>query len=225
MTTSIPLCRLDSIGLPVNLTSGCLVNLNDRRFVFSVEHSVKKYHDDWHAYVRHVAGRGSEYRLLGSFNYIAEMTKGTGNVRGIDFCFVEVDTDFAPAYQARTPLALTEERPRHIFTDIATVPSFAEFYGFSGRVKPEMHGTSAFFTHPLVWIGMTFLRQEQEYLIFKLPGKHPGHENFQGCSGSPIVDTKMNVVALVCDGDETEGTIRGVSVARYATTLASLYNR
>jgi len=49
--------------------------------------------------------------------------------------------------------------------------------------------------------------------------KHPGHDDFRGCSGAPIIDTKGNVVALVCHGDDASDEIFGISIKDYQLSL------
>ena len=57
---------------------------------------------------------------------------------------------------------------------------------------------------------------------FSLKGKHPGHEEFEGCSGAPILDGDGNVVALVCGGNTYSNTIRGISLSRMKIPIYAL---
>ena len=160
---------------------------------------------------------------LGLFNYVEEITKGSGQITEIDICYVEVGLNFKPSFQFRTPRALSDERPREIFsTACFAEPVTGVEYAFSGRVQPELHGKSSFASTPTVYPGLTYVRSEGAYHIFKLPVEHPGHEFFQGYSGAPIVDMHGNVVALVCRGDVLSNTIRGVSTSRYLFAIEFL---
>jgi hypothetical protein len=110
----------------------------------------------------------------------------------------------------------TDERPRHVFaTNLSDGPDPTQIYAFAGQIKPELHGSMAFVTDMIVCPGLRYLRSEGEFHIFQLPVEHPGHQEFKGCSGAPIVDVNKTLVAIVCDGDTSTNTIRGVSVARY----------
>jgi len=149
-----------------------------------------------------------------SFNYVAEMVKGSGVIRDVDFCFTEVASDLVSTYAHRTPQSVSDVRPRHVFnTDLLAVPDTNQIFGFAGEIKPAMHGPSAFATEMTVYPGLRFVRTEGGFHIFQLPVPHPGHDSFRGCSGAPIVDMNRQVVALVCSGDTDSNTIRGVSIS------------
>ena len=159
---------------------------------------------------------GTEVFFLGNFNYVGEMTRGSGVIRDIDFCYTEVPNDLVSTYRNGTPRGITDERARHVFRiDFISTPDPKEIFAFSGQIKPEMHADLALVTEMNVYPGLRYLRTESEFHVFELPVPHLGHDNFKGCSGAPIVDRTKTVVALVCDGDQSTNTIRGVSLARY----------
>jgi hypothetical protein len=217
LITSIPLRRLDDSNLPVGIASGCLVDYCGKRFLLSVQHAVKPTSSSWAVEVRYDRVKGTELYRPNHFNYMGEMKLGSASVRHIDFCYTEVPVDFLSHYQHIVPSGdILDERIRHVFaTELNDTPSTESVYAFSGQVLPDRIENTALCTTMSVYPGLRYLNQEGEYYVFKLPVNHPGHEHFQGCSGAPIVDHNQNVVALVCDGDETNNTIRGVSLSRY----------
>ncbi len=227
LVTSIPLRRLDVQKLPIGLACGCLIDYFGRRFLLTVQHAVNKSSNDWVVLLGYDHTKRMEFFRPNSFNYVAEMTRGSSSIRDIDFCYTEVGTDLLPVYQHATPLGgITDERPCHVFaSDLTNLPSTDGIYAFAGHVKPFLHGEDALVTEMNVYPGLRYTHSEAEYHVFRLPVPHPGHEQFKGCSGAPIVDRNGNVVALVCNGDASANTIRGVSLARYKFAFDFLAGR
>lgn len=224
LITSIPLRQLDAADAPVGIASGCLVDYASRRFLLSVQHAVKRESAGWVIDLGYEPGKGTAIYRPHSFNYIAEMTRGSGVMRHVDFCFTEVASDLISTYQHRTPQVISDERPRHVFDiDLSTAPDTKQIFAFAGQVKAEMHGSTALVTEMTVYPGLRYVRSEGEFHIFELPVPHPGHDFFRGCSGAPIVDMNRQVVALVSSGDTESNTIRGVSLSRYKSALDFLY--
>lgn len=214
--TSVPLRRLDVGDIPVGIASACLIDYQGRRFLLSVQHAVDMGAKDWIIDLGYDPSKGTEFYRPRSFNYVMEMTRGTGVIREIDFCYTEVPNDLISIYQHVTPRGISDERPRHVFeTELTATPDPEQIFAFAGEVKPEYHGPSTVVTEMHVFPGLRYLRTEGEFHVFQLPVPHPGHQQFRGCSGAPIVDMNKSVVALVCDGDIPTNTIRGVSLARY----------
>ena len=214
--TSFPLRRLGDSGTPVEFASGCLIDYRGRRFLLSVQHAVGKLSTNWVVDLGQSSTTGMAYYKPNSFNYVAEIKRGESEIRQIDFCYTEVSTDLTGVYQHVTPRGIFDERPRHIFqTNLDDMPAANEIYAFSGEVKPEQHEPDAIAFEKRVYPGLRYARTEGERHVFKLPVDHPGDDHFRGCSGAPIVDQNRRVVALVCCGDVAEGTISGVSLARY----------
>lgn len=222
-TTSIPICRLDARGLPIHIATGCFVEFRSRRFVLSVSHAVTMHENNWMAFEGFQSGQGSAYYRLGQFVYLREMTMGVPELDDVDFCAVEVGPSFAPLYQLHTPRALSDEQPRHIFqSDLNDQPDTEQVYAFSGRIQPEQHGADAVVTTTAVYPGLKYIHTDGALHVFRLPVPHPGHDAFRGCSGAPIVGRDKRVVALLCDGDASANTVRGVSIQRGRAVLEFL---
>lgn len=220
LTTSIPLVHLDAADLPIGAASGCFIDYRGRRFLLSVQHAIERGASGWVVHLGNNRGDGSTVFALRDFNYVGEIIRGSGSLRPIDFCYTEVPHDLVSTYRHATPRATMDERPRHVFaTDLTDVPSAAQIYAFAGQTKAELHGSTALVGDMIVWPGLRYLHSEGEFHIFQLPVKHPGHQEFKGCSGAPIVDVNRTLVAIVCGGDTATNTIRGISVARYKFAL------
>ena len=70
-----------------------------------------------------------------------------------------------------------------------------------------------------VYSGLTYSRTESDYHIFTLPFKHPGHEQFQGCSGAPVFSDSGELVGLVCKGRIEQDEIWAISINAYKVAL------
>ena len=53
---------------------------------------------------------------------------------------------------------------------------------------------------------MRYLESDGDYHLFELDHDHPGHQEYKGCSGAPILDNEGNLVALVASGAEDSET-------------------
>ena len=71
----------------------------------------------------------------------------------------------------------------------------------------------------VIYDGLKYVGTEDSYYVFELPFEHPGHEFFKGCSGAPILDSRGNIVALVCSGDIDRNAIIGISLNKYKIAL------
>lgn len=218
--TSIPLRRIDESGQVIGNASGTLIDYRGRRFLLSVEHAVNLGTGGWAIQLGHDRNHGTEVFYLKGFAYPGEFTRSTKAMRGLDLCVTEVPHDLESQYEYRTPRGLFDQRPHHVFQpDLTLTPNPQDLFAFSGRVRTETHGANCFVSEMVVYPGLRLLRTEEEFHIFALPVAHPGHDAFQGCSGSPIVDRDKQVVALVVDGDIPTNTIRGISLGRCIPVL------
>lgn len=214
VATSIPLRKLSADGGLLEIASGCLVTYGGRKFILSVSHAVSRDSQGWALELGADSQQGTEMYWPNAFLYMGEMQKGSAVLRELDFCFAEIANDVQSIYAHRTPISVSDERPRHVFSASEfSEPSAVGMYAFAGEVKPEIHGAFGVVTEMNVYPGLRFIRQEGRYLLFKLPVEHPGHVFFRGCSGAPIVDMDRKVVALVCNGNDSSGEIRGIAIS------------
>jgi len=210
--------------LPIGLASGCLVDYLGKRIVLSVFHATKR-DENWAVEIKYEHGKGTQLYRPGGFHHLGLMKLGSAKIDEIDFAYREVATNLISYYQEISPSGqVLSEKEREIFQpDFTTQPDTNEIYAFAGQVMPEMLGTSALVTEIRVYPGLKFIGTEDSYHVFELPVPHPGHKHFQGCSGAPIIDTKGNIVALVCHGDIYRNTIFGISLSKYKIVLDVTY--
>lgn len=162
----------------------------------------------------------------GAFNFFAEMQLGSSEINNIDFAHVEVPNDIEVYFQHLKPTGeCVEEFTRTVFSPNFNIkPSVDEIYGFSGEVLPGFDSNlNALIVDHRTYLALKYLRAEDSFHFFKLPVSHPGHEHFEGCSGAPIIDSKGNVVALVCGGSTKTHEIRGIALNKYKLALDATY--
>jgi hypothetical protein len=171
--------------------------------------------------------KGTEVWHLGPFAYAAEFQRGAQAIRELDLCAVEIPSDVSGLYEYRTPRGLFDQRPRHVFTLPAAgaAPDRNSVYAFSGQVRREQHSSTTFAAEMVVYPGLKYLCSEREVQVYELPVPHPGHEAFEGCSGSPLVSFGRQAVALVTGGDLASNTVRAISIAHAMPMLQFLLRR
>lgn len=224
--TSVPLVQLGNDETVQGIGSGMMINHAGRRFILAVEHVVKRDATGWALVVQQDGHGRIEYYKPNFFTYIGEIKLSSGEIRFLDLCAAQVSPELETWYEFRNPRGLFAKTPNHVFdTDTIDEPNFNQIYGFSGRVRTEKHGNDTFVSDMVVYPGLEYSHTESEIHHFKLPVPHPGHDAFQSCSGSPIIDFNRKAVALVVNGDIPTDTIQGVAISRVLPNLEFLVSR
>ncbi|MEA9566257.1 hypothetical protein [Xanthomonas sp. WHRI 8932A] len=158
-------------------------------------------------------------------NFLAKATLASPKLRDVDFSYVELPQDIV-AYRQEIEVPTNKIKAEaHITVHALTlveVPSADDTFGFCGMVLPaqEKHFGQLYFSGEVrIYEGLSFIRTEGDYHVFKLPFKHPGHLHFKGCSGAPIINGAGVPVALVCEGREEQDEIWGISLAAYKVAV------
>lgn len=220
LLTSIPLAHLGEDGQPLGFGSGTMLDHEGRRFLITAEHVVKLDSKGWAIVVQqHHDGR-LEYYKPHAFVHVGEGRRSDGVHRLLDLCAAQVSPELQTWYEYRTPRGLFDKRPHHVFdsAELAS-PRADQVYGFSGRVRTEMHYPGEFASEMTVFPGLSYLRTEVEHQVFSLPVPHPGHDAFRGSSGSPMCDFSRRLVSIVVSGHVESNTVRGVEIHRVLPAL------
>jgi hypothetical protein len=223
LLTSIPLVRIGEDEQPLAFASGTMINHEGRRFLITAEHVVKLDSKGWAIVVQQHSDGRLEYYKPRAFIHVGEGRRSNPSLRLLDLCVAQVAPDLETWYEHRTPRGLFDKRLHHVF-DVATlaVPERDQIYGFSGRVRTEMHAPQTFASEMTVFPGLSYLRTEAEEHIFSLPVSHPGHEAFRGSSGSPMCDFSRRLVSIVVGGNVETDTVRSVEIQRVLPALQFL---
>jgi len=223
LLTSIPLVQVGENGQPLAFGSGTMIDHEGRRFLVTAEHVVKLDSKGWAIVVQQHADGQLEYYKPRAFVHVGEVRRSDASSRLLDLCVAQVAPNLKTWYEYRTPRGLFDKRPHHVFeASKFVVPDREQIYGFSGRVRTEMHSPEIFASEMTVFPGLTYERSEKEEHLFSLPVPHPGHDAFRGSSGSPISDFSRRLVGIVVGGDIETNTVRAVDIQYILPALYAL---
>lgn len=217
--SSVPLCRIGDSGLPSSAASGCLVDYAGKKLLLSVAHATGDF-GDWAIQLRYDPSNGTKLYRIGPMNFLAKGSLKTRAIDKIDYSYAEVPKDLQAFRQIISDdLKVCGEYPVTAFPiDFDTKATSEDVFGFSGLVKNqiERHTAATILASELkIYDGLKYLRTEGDMLVFKLPFNHPGHPEFEGCSGAPIINGGGMPVALLSGGVISKNEIYGVSLAHY----------
>jgi hypothetical protein len=222
--SSIPIRSIGKDGMPTGLASACIFDYKQKRILLTVHHATGNI-ENWGIQVKYELNKGTAIKPLGSMNFLKLFSIKTNTARDIDLSYVEIPMDIEPVSQeidAKTGSVINEKKRLISNIDFNITPDQNELYGFSGQIMPELVSNSLI-TELRTYTNLQYIGDEDDYYVFELPFEHPGHKHFQGCSGAPIVDTKGNVVALVCKGDIPTNRIYGISLKKYEVAINATY--
>ncbi|MFC7300596.1 hypothetical protein [Cognatiluteimonas weifangensis] len=221
--SSAPLVRLGEDSLPNGIASACLVDYRDKRILLTVSHATGDQ-GNWALQLRYVPQKGTQLRQLGAMNFLAKATLSSPKLKDVDFSYVELPQGtVAYRQEIEAPTKVRAEAPITVHAvSLTEMPDPKDRFGFCGMVLPaqEEHFGQTYLSGEIrIYEGLSFLRFSGDYIVFKLPFKHPGHKYFKGCSGAPIINSDGVPVALVCEGSEEEDEILGISLAAYKVAI------
>lgn len=138
----------------------------------------------------------------------------------IDFSYKMLTQPLQPMYQvlADDGSVMTEIPKTTIVSDLSVPPDAQERYGFYGLTFQELKG-SRLIQVPKLETGMKYLASEGDYHIFKTERPYKSYEEYQGCSGAPILDEHGRLVSLVVEGDDRKTKILGLNLNFYKIAL------
>ncbi|MDD5598381.1 MAG: hypothetical protein PHV82_10585 [Victivallaceae bacterium] len=218
-SSSVPLCQLDDKNLPIAIASGCIVYYKERRLLLTVEHATGNQ-GNWAIELEYDKDNGCKLYRMGAMNFVKKFSLPTNEGTKLDFSYVEIP-DTVKAYRhilTSNGETISKEEIHTYNTKLCNLPNKDDEYAFSGYVMPQYLPNPLKPEHKILerifncFNGLKFIRQEQEISVFKLPFNHPGHEHFQGCSGSPIINSQNEPVALLCEGNSLTNEIFGISL-------------
>lgn len=210
--TSIQVFQTDPKLLkPVGFGSGCIVEYLERVFFLSVSHVTDTEGLTTCLETNQPAdARGQVLKPIGGICYFDQIkvTPDTSledfdsllqNGERLDISFAEVKEpigllqpalDFG-AFKVEAGIKLP------LFMHDAVVPTKDERYGFYGRIKPKYEG-KVLRTTPTLKHSLKFHRQKDNFYLFLAPQTIEASEDYEGCSGAPILDSNGRLVALAC---------------------------
>jgi len=231
-TSSVQLVEIDKAKQPIGVASGCLISCEGNRVLLTVRHATGDF-GNWAIQLDYSKDKGTKLYQLGSMYFAKKLTLPKAHVEDIDFSYAKIPNDLEVVRWHGDPSGNGNEIGRDIINTYPYTLNLKydknDTYGFCGAVMAENVANPVSSNRPFLkseircYENLTLIREEGDYLVFKLPFRHPGHEHFQGCSGAPIISSKNEPVALVCHGDEETGEIYGISLNKMgAVVVASM---
>jgi hypothetical protein len=221
LLASIPLVERGSDGLVIGACSAALVRYRERRVILTVAHSTAN-EGNWGVVERCEPATG-QTRLyqLGAFTYVWKGTIGESSLRPVDVAFVRVPDSLSPIFQrinART-FAVEEEVARYeLSTELDLEPRKGTLYGFAGAAEVDMAMRSVF-GDIRTEDSLTLSGSDDDWYYFDLNRPHPGDKYYKGCSGAPILDADLGLVALVAGRRDGTDEIRALRLSRFRSVL------
>ena len=211
-------------NVPILSGSGMVAKIGGTRYVLTVAHNAE-HCERFGVHVDHdLATRGSYMYMTNSYGIVKLLKLGKAGecvVDDIDFTWFNIPDNCIPKRTSIVPIEGDERIENTEFDLDKGVPSMlcSEDYSFAGVIKSglvPLAGTASCLIKGdlAVHRGFRYERSVNEYHVLKIPyDPFPGHEAFQGCSGSPILDGSGNPVALVV-GSRLDMPFYGVGLQR-----------
>jgi hypothetical protein len=197
---------------PVGFGTGCMINYRDRIIFISVSHVTIS--DDLTTYLETnlpPTNNTTEIHTVGGLMYfdilnlnenidVNELIQVLENpMNPLDITFAEFKTPFnLKQIEINTPEIRINAGDKEILDIVDIVdPNSNETYGFFGYINPFYDGYFLGKT-PTLKYPLAFHRSKGNMLMFVAKDIIKNSEEYKGCSGAPILDSKGNIVALAC---------------------------
>lgn len=139
-----------------------------------------------------------------------------------DFFFVKVKREYL--YKLNSSKIISDDgtiqiNKNHVFNKIVDIDK-NEKYAFAGNIKPKLEKTNKppynqKIVELVCYTDLLFIRKDDEKhtYIFKLNTKGKTIDDFKGCSGAPIVNSKNELVSIITDiVFSTNGDISAIGI-------------
>ena len=222
---SYPIRELNEEKMPINMASACIIEYLNKHILLTVYHATGN-NGNWAIELEYVPSENAtKMQQLGGLHFIKQLNITNGEEKDIDFAFIEVDKSIDAFHQEIDYQSnkVNNQYKRLIVSPVFVEPSMEDEYCFSGWIKGQKKD-QYLYSENVQYNNLKYIGKKDEYLLFKLPFSHPGHDFFQGCSGAPIMNKNGDVVALVCYGDIKSDTIYGISLQKFRMAIDAIYN-
>lgn len=220
------LVQCDDLKRPIGYASGCIIRFKGHLFLLTVSHATGNM-GNWAVEGAYVKEFGTQLFPLGqmSFLSIGRLNKRKRRrvkieEEEVDFSYKHLSEPIPARYQEITVFGgiIVDEPKQVLETDFSFQANNAEEYSFWGLTKPTDDGL--FFNRvPKREDKMKFTKEEGNLLFFRTQAAYKSYEEFKGCSGAPILDSKGNLVSLVVEGDKKKTGIYGLNLPRFSAVF------
>lgn len=232
--SSIPTNSVNnSRQLPLSMGSGCFVKYNKYTIFLTVYHTVDN--DKLTTGIVSDFDSNKGVKLL-PLNLIPPIISGNVKLNTteiVDFAYQKMLTMPQCYFFDVDELGNVKFKVSRIelVSNLTDMPTVAENYGFAGYIygNPTLNpnvGTKFenIWNQELGYYeGLKYRESIGDFHIFVLPNNDYEYDDFRGTSGTPILDSKGTLVALVSSGylssDKTEWFIKGINLSKYKFIL------
>lgn len=212
---------------PEGFGSGCILIYLDRTFFVSVSH------------VTDMGGLTTFIETNQPFDERGPIIKPIGGICTFDLIKVDKDTsleDFEAVLEKgkRLDIAFAEIKgpiellqpemdfgvfhvgacsKLPLYMGDAVFPTKDERYGFYGKIRHKYEGHVLRMT-PTFKHSLTYHRTKGDFHLFLAPERILDSEDYEGCSGAPILDSQGRIVALACAVFTGSKIIYGFSIQK-----------
>lgn len=196
---------------PVGFGSCCIIIYRNRRFFVSVSHvtdadgyttflETNQPFDERGPIIQPIVGmcyfdqiKVTDEMSLEDFESVLQEGKR------LDIAFAEIKHDIAllqPEMDFKA-FIVEESVKLPLYMDDISLPTKEERYGFFGKVRHQYNGIQLAMS-PTLKHSLTFHCTKGDFYMFLAPQIITDSEDYEGCSGAPILDSQCRVVALAC---------------------------
>lgn len=197
---------------PVGFGSACIIRYLDRDFFVSVSHVT-----DWDGLATFLETnmpfdeRGPILKTIGGICYFDQI-KVTPDMpfedfeavletgKRLDIAFAEYNGEDVELLQPEMDFKtfkVEASAKLSLFMEDAVEPTKEERYGFYGKIRHKYNGIQLSMT-PTLKHSLKFHRVKGHFYMFLAPEVITDKEDYEGCSGAPILDSQGRIVALAC---------------------------
>ncbi len=211
----VPLRQIGENGIPINHASGVVVNYCGKNVILSVFHATRDF-SNWALEIKSDFKTGTLLKELGLMGTAVEANVERDEINRIDFSYATLPDNIKTFHQVidNETNQIYEHERMIIESNFDSRPLKEKRYSFFGQTEFTKNGRIIIPVGKLI-MNMEFVAETEQYYIFKLPFKHPGHFYFRGTSGAPILDNDGNLVSLVRGGKIEDDLIFGVKLSKY----------
>jgi len=141
---------------------------------------------------------------------VAELEKGGER---IDITFAKLDKlpELLQPEMNFTFMKIEKGGKVYLKSESITEPNKSETYGFYGKIKHEYDGVYLKMT-PTLKNNLTYHNKSDKFYRFKAPKLIQSKEEYEGCSGAPILDSNGGLVGVACKIKTKTKLVYGFSI-------------
>lgn len=234
------LCKNSTVGLhslspsivPTGSASGCIIRYRGARILLTVEHAVGNG-ERWAVKCEITPAPDSRQKYF--FPSFTHVVKGAMNLaaissgesdpkklivdpKSLDYSLAQLDDglNIFDYYPTETEGTLEVYKANELATDLELEPNKESTYAFYGQTKTKLNiPLKKVLNEEMRISGIKYWKTVGDFYYFNLPSTIKSEEEYQGCSGAPILDQEGRLVSLVASGYVGTNILLGVNLKMY----------